>query len=117
MDLFFGLFVLHTVHWAVETCVSWFLGLDGISAYAQYDADIYAVDEGGSTTSADEWKWLAGDRDKANGHAHVDHGLRDKQQGQAHGEEWRERPFTSAGYSSDSEEQEDIEYDDYGTTP
>ena len=87
---FLHLFVLDPIHGTVETGVGWFLGLDGIAAYAQNDADVYTVDEGGSTASADEWKRLTCDRDEAYGHTHVDHGLRDKQQGQAHGEEWRE---------------------------
>ena len=74
-DSILHLFVFDTIHGAVETGVSRFLGLDGIAAYAQDDTDVGAVDECGSTTSADEWKRLPRHRDEAYSHTHVDHSL------------------------------------------
>ena len=55
------------------------------AAYAENDAYIDAVDDGGCSTLTDERQRLSGDGSKAYSHTHIEECLGDKQQGQSHG--------------------------------
>ena len=99
-----ALLVLDVAHGAVELCVDGVFDLLGVAAHAQYHADVEAVDECGGTTTADEWQWLPCDGEEAYGYCHVDHGLGDKQQRQAHDKEGGEVALATARYASGPEQ-------------
>lgn len=84
------------IYWLRDSTLS--CSLLGRTAHAQDDTQVGAIDNGGRTAFADERQRLPGYGKDTHGHSHVDEGLGDKHQRQAHDKEGREVAFASSGY-------------------
>lgn len=89
-------------------CFTLFQFVD-VTADTEYDADVGTVDQGGCTAFAYQRKRLSRNGHDAYRYQHVEHGLCDKQEADAHDQEGIVRLVATSCDASDTHQQPDVE--------